>query len=70
MKKLEECTPYELAEITTELVAFLSKNLDANSLNLVGHFIQDIGQSIMAVKTKNLKKQQENESDDENNLLE
>ncbi|MBU3158051.1 hypothetical protein LL038_24940 (plasmid) [Clostridium estertheticum] len=35
MKKLEDCTPYELTEITTELVAFLSKNMDANSLNLV-----------------------------------
>ena len=70
MKKLEDCTHYELTEITTELVAFLSKNMDANSLNLVGHFIQDIAQSIMAVKTENLKKQKENESDDENNLLE
>jgi|GEM_PF-4495279 len=70
MKKLEECTPYELAEITKELVIFLSKNLDANSLNLVGHFIQNIGQSILADKTENFKKQQENDSDDENNLLE
>ncbi|MBU3102386.1 MULTISPECIES: hypothetical protein [Clostridium] len=61
MKKSEDCTPYELTEITTELVAFLSKNMDANSLNLVGHFIQDIAQSIMAVKTENLKKQKENE---------
>jgi len=70
MEKLEECTPYELDEITKELVAFIFKNIDANSLNLVGHFIQDIGQSIMAVNTENLKKQQGNESDDENNLLE
>ena len=58
MKKLEECTPHELDEITKELVSFISKNMDANSLNLVGHFIQDIAQSIMTVKNENLKKQQ------------
>jgi len=72
MKKIEEYTPYELAEFAANLGGIISKNLDANSQNVLGHFINGIGQSvlIMSAQTKNLKNQEKNEpGDDENTLL-
>ena len=64
MKTIEEYTPYELATLATALGVIISKQLNANQQNVVGNFIEAVGQSILtiAAQIQNLQSQEGNQS--------
>lgn len=64
MKKIEEYTPYELATLATALGVIIAKQLNTNQQNVVGNFIEAVGQSILtiAAQIQNLQSQSQSQS--------
>ena len=64
MKTLEEYTPYELATLATALGVIIAKQLNANQQNVVGNFIEAVGQSILtiAAQIQNIQSQSQDQS--------
>jgi len=61
MKKIEEYTPCELATLATTLGIIIAGKFNADENNVVGNFLQSIGQTVtvIAAQVNNLKKQEE-----------
>jgi hypothetical protein len=64
MKKTEEYTPSELATLTTIAGVIIASKLNVNGQNVVGNFIEGVGQSILIIATQaqNLQAQQQNQT--------
>ena len=64
MKKIEECTPSELATLATIAGVIIASKLNVNGQNVVGNFIEGVGQSILiiAAQAQNLQAQQQNQT--------
>jgi len=64
MKKIEEYTPSELATLATIAGVIIASKLNINGQNVVGNFIEGVGQSILiiAAQAQNLQAQQQNQT--------
>lgn len=64
MKGLEECTPRELAILTTAIGIIISSKLNINQQNVVGNFLEGVGQIVLviAAQAQNLQSQGKNQS--------
>lgn len=69
MKKIEEYTPRELATLSTVLGVIISAKLTINGQNVVGNFIEAVGQSILliAAQSQNLQSQSNNQGGNNGN---
>lgn len=64
MKKLEEYTPTELATLATIVGVIVASKLSVNGQNVIGNFIEALGQTILlvAAQTQNIQSQKEAQS--------
>lgn len=69
MKKIEDYTPGELATLATIAGVIIASKLNINGQNVVGNFIEGVGQSILiiAAQAQNLKAQQQNQASENAN---
>lgn len=68
MKKLEDYTPRELATLATLVGFIIAAKLNINQQNVVGNFLDGVGQTIfiIAAQAQNLQSQQQNQSTNSN----
>lgn len=52
MKKIEECTPYELISLASALAVIISKDLNVNQQNVIGNFILSVGVNISTIASQ------------------
>ena len=66
MKKIEECTPSELATLAAIIAIIVANKLDINGQNVVGNFIEAVGQSILliAAQAQSIETQEQNQGKD------
>lgn len=69
MKKLEEYTPGELATLATIIGIIIASKLNINQQNVVGNFLDGVGQTIfiIAAQAQNLQAQVQNPGGDNGN---
>jgi len=69
MKKLEEYTPNELATLATIIGIVIASKLNINQQNLVGNFLDGVGQTIfiIAAQLQNTQLQAENQGGNNGN---
>jgi len=65
MKKIEEYTPIELATLATIIAVIVANKLDINGQNVVGNFIEAVGQSILliAAQAQSIETQEQNQGE-------
>ncbi|MCB2294161.1 hypothetical protein LGK95_11600 [Clostridium algoriphilum] len=69
MKKIEEYTPNELATLATIIGIVIASKLNINQQNLVGNFLDGVGQTIfiIAAQLQNIQPQAGNQGGDNAN---
>jgi len=66
MKKIEEYTPSELATLATALGLIIASKFNANQQNVLGNFLEAVGQIILtiAAQAQNIQSQTSNQDGD------
>ncbi|MGK0468743.1 hypothetical protein [Clostridium sp.] len=69
MKKIEEYTPSELATLATIAGVIIASKLNINGQNVIGNFIEGVGQSILiiAAQAQNSQSQEQNQTSENSN---
>jgi hypothetical protein len=69
MKKIEEYTPSELATLATIAGVIIASKLNINGQNVVGNFIEGVGQSILiiAAQAQNIQSLQQTQTSENTN---
>lgn len=64
MKKIEDYTPCELATLATAVGIIIASKLNINEQNVIGNFLDGVGQCIciIAAQTQNVQAQQQSQS--------